>query len=844
MKKSRKWEKILTLAITLCLVSSFPLINADDYDPMADTEMTMTPQSVDVGDTESFTVSINVYPTELIDAVATDLITFDPSIIACSNISFGNFFTDGTIQIDGTIDNINGTITYMCWGAINETNENGTFVNITFDALAQGQTYIIINESEAGAAYAGNHVPMNITNNVTVNVTSYVPGPPAGFTATPVNRTAIQVDWTKATKADYTWIEWNTISSWSRGAGNFISNTTGTTITDNSLDPGETRYYRGWSYNTTGNNWSTTSAMDSATSTDNIAPILSNEYPVNGTTIEVFGNIDWSIDINDTEGDVFNWSIECSDGTNDSENNNANETASYTIYNTTYGETYTLWVNVTDGYDWTREWFIVAMRNQYISDPPTDFLATKINLTAINLTWTKNLTADSTYIEVNDEATWVFGNGTEIYNGTGEQFTYDGLSPDHYYFQAWSYNATDGTYSTTYAEDDVLTGVNDPPIQSTEDPTHQSTDIDIMRSTINISLYDNQSDLIIYTIESTYANDVSSSGGNGTYAANLNTPLPYSTTIYWYVNATDGFDWTNRTYWFTTRDQYEPDPPSGVEVTTFGSDQINISWILPSNADKVVVETNATGSWMELYNDSGSEFTHNGLDGHTTYYYRISAYNTTDGTRSTYVFEYNITDNNAPTGNNGSAYTAFTIDDEPDYTSVYDVHLLLNVSDPDGDAVDIEFYWDDGTPLGFLGSVSSGSEVSFNLSQYNNNLSTWYNTSSGLWEPRNFLNHSNQKNITGHEIGEDEIQTYVWYAIIDDGFDSIQTENYSFNTSAAIDIYENGRVFTIDVSMLVNSYGQRCDPGGEIKSDINNNGRVFAGDVSQLVNYYGKWYHT
>ena len=844
MKKIK--ERAYAVLVVFLLIGIIPASFADTFDPMADSEIIMAPASIVCSDYDSFTISIELHPTEYVDAMATDLITFDPAIIACQNISWGNLFSDETVQVKGTIDNTNGTIKYMVWGAINETNQNGIYANFTFDALAQGQTHISINDSETGLAFEGASVPYNISNNVTVNVSSYIPGPPSGFTATPSNRTVIQLDWTKATKADYTWIEWNTVASWDRGEGTFITNTSGTNINDENLLPGETRYYRGWSYNSTGNNWSTTSALDSATTEENIAPALSNENPSNGSTVEIFGNIDWSIDINDSEGDAFNWSIECSDGTNDSQTESTNDTAFFTIANPTFGTTYMLWVNVTDGYDWTREWYTVTMRNQYVPDPPTDLVATKINLTAINLTWTKNLSADTTYIEVNSEAPWDFGNGSQVYNGTGKQITIDGLTPDHYYFQAWSYNTTDAVYSSTYAEADVLTGVNTPVWQLNEVPTNGSMDIDILQPTVNITVADNESDTISYSIHSPYLTNISGSGGNNTYTATLNTPLPYDTLITWYVNATDGFEWTNATYSFTTRTQYEPNAPSDIEVKTISPEQINISWVLPSNADRVIIETNASGDWTELYNNSGATYSHTGLEGHTTYHYRISAYNITDGTQSIYVFEYNTTDNTLASGIDGSVSTEWGPDSEPHYTHIYNIHLTINVSDPDNDSMDVYFYWADGTALGFIGSIASGTVVDFNTTQYATNLSYWYNSSSAQWEPRNFLNQSLRGDpMSGStEIGGGVNQTYTWYAIIDDGYDTVQTQNYSFTTAVRYDLNSDGRMSPSDISYLLTYYGtEPMEPGGINWADITEDGRTSATDISFFLANYGQDYY-
>jgi hypothetical protein len=141
--------------------------------------------------------------------------------------------------------------------------------------------------------------------------------------------------------------------------------------------------------------------------------------------------------------------------------------------------------------------------------------------------------------------------------------------------------------------------------------------------------------------------------------------------------------------------------------------------------------------------------------------------------------------------------------------------------------MDVSYYLN-GSKIGEVEDVASGTVASLNTGTCQN-LSTWYNSSSGQWETRNILNHS---------------MYYGWYVEVSDNAVVTQSTTWHFNTSAESDINENGRVFTIDVSKLINNYGLRLDIGGEIGADINNNARVFTIDVSKLINNYGKRYYT
>jgi len=73
----------------------------------------------------------------------------------------------------------------------------------------------------------------------------------------------INLTWSKGTGATNTYIEWNTVSSWSRGAGTLLYNGTGTSATLENVPAGVTRYFELWSWNASG--FSETYASCSAT---------------------------------------------------------------------------------------------------------------------------------------------------------------------------------------------------------------------------------------------------------------------------------------------------------------------------------------------------------------------------------------------------------------------------------------------------------------------------------------------------------------------------------------------------------------------------------------------------
>jgi len=75
-------------------------------------------------------------------------------------------------------------------------------------------------------------------------------------------------------------------------------------------------------------------------------PIISNPNPSNGSTSQPF-NLIWSVDINNPDGNNFNWSIECSNGQTNSSNNDVNGTKFLSLSNLQPSTSYTVWVNAT-----------------------------------------------------------------------------------------------------------------------------------------------------------------------------------------------------------------------------------------------------------------------------------------------------------------------------------------------------------------------------------------------------------------------------------------------------------------------------------------------------------------
>ena len=79
----------------------------------------------------------------------------------------------------------------------------------------------------------------------------------------------------------------------------------------------------------------------------NFPPVYKNPSPENGSV----GNplsLPWSIPINDPEGDLISWTIQCSNGQRNNGTEATNEAKTLTLSSLAYATTYTVWVNATD----------------------------------------------------------------------------------------------------------------------------------------------------------------------------------------------------------------------------------------------------------------------------------------------------------------------------------------------------------------------------------------------------------------------------------------------------------------------------------------------------------------
>ena len=169
-------------------------------------------------------------------------------------------------------NNLDGIRSYN----VREIRNTGETFNVSMQDLLPGTlyNYRAVAQNIEGINYGSNVVFLTKPNVVTnFNVSTYSPG---GFNLT----------WTKGTGVNNTYIERNTLSSWSRGEGTLVYNDTKPYYNDTDLSMNTLYYYQAWSfanwtYNPTVYKWSDAYATDSNT-TNNVEPPYdgSSEYDI------------------------------------------------------------------------------------------------------------------------------------------------------------------------------------------------------------------------------------------------------------------------------------------------------------------------------------------------------------------------------------------------------------------------------------------------------------------------------------------------------------------------------------------------------------------------------------
>lgn len=273
--------------------------------------------------------------------------------------------------------------------------------------------------------------------------------PPGNFTAVVVSGYQINLTWTNGTNATHTRIMQKTEGYPENFSdGYLVYNGSLKACFNASLSPNTTYYFRAWSWNNSRGLWS-----DLYASTQNTtwgAPFA----PMNFTALTMGTdqiNFSWTKGTNATHTRIMQktegYPLNISDGSLVYNNTNVSCSNESLTPGTRYYFCAWSWNNSSG------LWSNTNITTIGITGPvaPTNFTATAVSTTQINLAWTKGNYANYTRIQRKTGSYPLnISDGTPVYNNTGSSFSNTGLTQGTtYYYRAWGWNSTVHTWSVT-----------------------------------------------------------------------------------------------------------------------------------------------------------------------------------------------------------------------------------------------------------------------------------------------------------------------------------------------------------------------------------------------------------
>jgi hypothetical protein len=257
----------------------------------------------------------------------------------------------------------------------------------------------------------------NISTDYTFEITSFYNNPPyIPSSPDPENgETDVDVDY------DLNWIGGDPdndpvtydVYFGTSGAPAMVVNNQSATIYNPGTMSYSTKYY--WKIVSWDNHGaSTTGPVWDFTTKSSYPPVFGTPSPANSSTNNSL-SLTWSIPINDPEGDVFSWTIQCSNGQTISGSGASNGTKSLQLSGLAYSTTYKVWVNATDPTGsglYTKKWYTFTTQQQQNVPPnkpnkPSGETNGKINTPYTYSTSTTDPNGDQVYYM------WDWGDGMQ-----------------------------------------------------------------------------------------------------------------------------------------------------------------------------------------------------------------------------------------------------------------------------------------------------------------------------------------------------------------------------------------------------------------------------------------------
>jgi hypothetical protein len=299
-------------------------------------------------------------------------------------------------------------------------------------------------------------------------------------------------------------------------------------------------------------------------------------------------------------------------------------------------------------------------------------------------------------------------------------------------YKVWA-NASDAT-DTTRAWYQFTTLANTAPAQGTPSPANGTTGQPFSFSW-TIPLSDLNGDTLTWTIQ---CNNTQQSSGAGQTNGTKTLTLSGLTKLHWYkiwVNVTDGTVYTRRWYNFETMDNTPPAFGTPTPVNNSVGQSLAFTWqigMTDADLDSITWTVQCSNGQQSSGSGAGiglvASLPLSGLSYLTTYKIWVNATDAGSGTYTRRWYQFTTVANQPPNVPTNKAPSDTQENVNPG------INLLrLTVSDPEGQAMGVRFYWGNGTYIGTAFPVASGSVAQIVIPDLleNTNYSWYVNITDG-----------------------------------------------------------------------------------------------------------------
>jgi len=282
-------------------------------------------------------------------------------------------------------------------------------------------------------------------------------------------------------------------------------------------------------------------------------------------------------------------------------------------------------------------------------DPPTGVSATANSTNSVIVGWGFVSGATGYYIYRSQDAV---GPYVQVGKSETTSYTDNGLSAGiTYYYRVAAYNSkgtgSQSSYVTTTTLPNAPTGV---------------TATAALTSSITITWSSVSGATYYYIYRSTSASGTYEKVGTYTATSYTDNSLSAGTTYYYKVTAGTAYGGGESAQSNYVSATTLPNAPTDVTATANSAGSITVSWTAVSGVDGYYIyrSTNAFGTYEQVGASTTTSYTNTSLEGSTTYYYKVTAYNSGgESAQSNYVSKTTML--NAPTNVKATAASSSSI---------------------------------------------------------------------------------------------------------------------------------------------------------------------------------------